>query len=233
MGRDWCLLAVAPVLILTPPMVQAQTAEPAIGTWRGAIGPDVASRLDIRADGQFRYILSAGALDEGAEGRWIRDGAVLRLFTEPKPKPPRFVLDMASPESKAGAALFLFVGGPRRSPDTNPAAATYADTEGIAGVDFRIEMDRGDPLTGYTQHDGWVTDSLDGRTPLWVQLAEPINGITSQRIAIPVGARTLRFTLEPNDIGVASFDGAEVTVEPDALTLRHRLGALRYVRDER
>jgi len=229
MKAEWCRLLLAPALMLAS-HAAAQTTDPAVGTWRGAMGPDTASELDLSADGHFRYFFSAGALDEGAEGRWTRDGATVHLFTEPKPKPPTLTLDTASPEGKEGAALFLFVAGPKGSPDTNSAGASGPDTNGIAGVDFHVEMDRGDPLEGYTQYYGWSTGSLDGRTPLWVQLVEPVNGITSNRIPIPAGTKTLRFTLQPNDLGVANFDGAEVVVEGEALTLKQRLGALRYVR---
>ncbi|CAN5176508.1 hypothetical protein BH10PSE13_BH10PSE13_03930 [soil metagenome] len=229
MKAEWRHLLLVPALMLVS-QASAQGTDPAAGNWRGANGPDTASQLELGADGHFRWFLSAGALDEGAEGRWVREGAMIRLFTEPKPKPPTLTLAKASPKGKDDAALFLFVAGPEGSPDTNSAGATGPDTNGIAGVDFHIEMDRGDPLEGYTQYYGWSTGSLEGRTPLWVQLVEPINGIASDRVAIPAGTKTLRFTLQPNDLGVASFDGSNVVVEGDALTLTHRLGALRYVR---
>lgn len=229
MKGEWSRLLLPAFLVAAP--VAAQPGDPAAGTWHGANGPDTASRLDLGADGHFRWFLSAGALDEGAEGRWTREGTAIRLFTEPQPKAPTLTLARASPEGKHDAALFLFVAGPKGSPDASSVDASGPDTNGIAGVDFHIEMDRGDPLTGYTQYDGWSTGSLEGRTPLWVRLAEPINGIISDRIAIPAGTKSLRFTFQPNDLGVADFRGAEIVVAGDTLTLAHRLGALRYRRE--
>jgi hypothetical protein len=175
--------------------------------------------IELRADGHFRYGLSEGALDEGAEGRWLRDGPALRLYTEPRPTAPALRLTSQSPTGPSpedDAAFAIRVNGPSGG--------------GIAGVDFRVEFDTGDPLTGYTQDYGWSTGSLDGRTPRWIQLHEPINGILSERLAIAPGTRTLSFVLEPNDLGIADFNGTIVTLATDTLTLYHRLGERHYRR---
>jgi hypothetical protein len=208
-----------PLAVLIAPTL-ARAADPATGNWRATEGPDNASGLELGSDGHFRWFLSAGALDEEADGHWTRDGALIRLFTEPKPRAPTLTLATASPEGKDDAALFLFVAGPNGAADDN----------GIAGVDFHIEFDHGDPVEGYTQYYGWSLGSTDGRVPLWVRLVEPINGIESARIAIPPGTKSLRFLLQPNDMGVVDFDGAEVHVERDRLTLAHRMGLLHYAR---
>lgn len=188
--------------------------DPATGRWRATEGPDVASGLELRADGRFSYGLSAGALDEGAEGRWVRDSASVRLYTEPRPKPPRLLVESMTPAE--GAPLSIFVTAP--------------NGQGIPGVRFRIEFDTGDPVESYTQYDGWTADPSDRRIARWVQLNEPIHDILSERVAVPQGARLLRFRLEPNDLGVVDFEGAEVLVEGDQLTLRDKRGDLHYVR---
>lgn len=194
----------------------APAADSAIGTYRAADGPDTASMLELRADGQFRYGLSEGALDEHAEGRWQRDGAVIRLTTQPRPNPPVFAVESMTAARTNDAPLSIFVNGP--------------SGQGVAGVYFRIDVDRGDPVEDYTQEYGWSGDIPAGQSPVTIRLDERIFGIVSPPFAIPAGSRTLRFVLHPNDIGVADFQGTQLAVDGDRLTLAHRLGDRHYVR---
>lgn len=202
------------LLLLAPTPVLATDA--AIGLYSAVEGPELASRLELRADGRFRYQLSYGALDEGAEGRWQREGAAILLFTEPRPKPPVFRAD--SMVASGDAVLSLTV--------------LWPNGQGIAGIDFRIGFDSGDPVEGYTQYHGWTLDPSDRRRPLWIELSEPIHGIGARRFPInDPKIRTLRFTLIPNDIGVVDFQGTKLTTDDgDRLVLHHRNGPLRYVR---
>ena len=193
----------------------AAPADPATGRWSAADRPDTASMLELSPDGRFRYGLSEGALDEGAEGRWAREGGIVRLFTEPRPVPPRFSV---------------------RSMDAAPATiplsilVTAPNGRGIAGIRFRIDFDGGPPLEYYTQESGWTGEPADRRSPRWIQLYEPVHGFQSDRIPVPAGARTLRFLLEPNDLGTVDFQGAQVTLDGDRLTLRDRRGERHYAR---
>jgi hypothetical protein len=202
------------LLPLPAPAMDVSAVDPAIGRWQAADGPDTASRLELTPDGRFRYALSEGALDEGAEGRWLREGTLVRLFTEPPPRPPRFIVESMGPAE--GGPLSLFIRAP--------------SGQGIAGVRFRIEFDGGPPVESYTQYDGWTGDPGEIRAPRWVQLFEPIHDIVSDRMPVPAGARLLRFRLEPNDIGVANFRGAEVRVVGNGLTLRDSRGERHFAR---
>lgn len=193
--------------------------DPATGQWRAVDGPELASSLLLTADGRFRYILSYGALDEHADGRWNRTGTLISLTTQPEPKPSTILLDSMSTTDRDAAALSLIVTGPNDPAD-----------QGLAGIDFRIECDSGDPIEGYTQQDGWQISTLEGRTPRWIQLFERIHGTQSDRIPIPAGTRAIRFRFQANDFGIADFRAAPVTVEGDRLTLTHRMGILHYVR---
>ncbi|MFT3965330.1 MAG: hypothetical protein QM690_05560 [Sphingobium sp.] len=204
------------LLLLILPVAAAGTApDPATGRWRAADGPDTASLLELTPDGRFRYILAEGALDERAEGRWVRDDGIVRLFTEPAPTPPRIVAEALRPAA-ADAPLTVRVSGP--------------GGQGIAGVEFRITFDQGPPVEGYTQYDGWTGDAADRRSPRQIRLHEPVYGIMSETVAVPPGVRQLRFRLEPNDLGIAAFRGTEVLVEGRRLTLRGRLGERHYAR---
>ncbi|HEX7874755.1 MAG TPA: hypothetical protein VF475_17725 [Sphingobium sp.] len=217
-NRGWTA-AGALALLLSAAAPAHAAPDPVVGRWRAAEGPEMASQLELTEDGHFRYVLSYGALDEEAQGRWTRTGTLVALTTEPQPKPSAILLDSMSPTSRDGAALFLIVAGPG-----TPAG------KGIAGIDFRIEFDSGEPMEGYTQDYGWQADSLSGRTPRWVQLFEPIHGIASARIAIPPGTRAMSFRFEGNDYGIADFRAAPVRVDGDRLTLMHRMGTLHYAR---
>jgi hypothetical protein len=189
--------------------------DPAIGLYRAAEGPELASHLQLSADGRFRYELAYGALDERAEGRWQREKDAILLFTEPRPKPPEFRADAMTASGDAPLSLTV----------------SWPNGDGIAGIDFKIGFDSGEPAQGYTQYYGWTLDPSDKRHPLWIELSEPMHRIGPKRFPIPdPNTRTLRFTLMPNDLGIADFQGTRVTVEGDRLVLHHKNGPLRYVR---
>lgn len=191
-------------------------AEPAfVGDYRLAAGPDVVGALTLMPDGRFRYALSAGALDEHAQGRWLVTDGQVRLYTEPRPNPPLF---SAGPQAVTKDAPFKLL-------------VTWPNGKGIAGVDFTIGFDSGAPVTGYTQEYGWTLPGDEDRIPLWVELAEPIHGIASPRFAIDVSAgNAVSFVLTPNDLGIADFNGTVLQPNGDRLIMQQRLGALAFVR---
>jgi hypothetical protein len=199
-------------LLLAAAAPAAAEAKPA-GTYRLVGEQDVASGLRLEPSGRFQYFLSAGALDERAEGRWSRSGATLTFTTEPKPVPPEF---RAGPPGRVeGALLSVKVSSPAGG--------------GIAGVDLRIGFDEGPPVEDYTQEDGWTLPADEKRTPRWIELEVPMHALTSSRFAIdPAAGNALAFTLVPNDLGVVDFAGVRVEVARKALIV-HRGGArLRY-----
>lgn len=198
-------LAAAVLLALLPLTAAARDA--AVGRYRAADGPDVAAMLELAADGHFRYQRSEGAVDEWAEGVWRRDPeGHIRLQTQPRPKPPEFTV--AGMTADPGEPLTIHVSWP--------------DGQGIAAVDFRIGMDSGNPIEGYTQHYGWSRDVPDGRRPVWVELSEPFYGTASPRFPVAGNRNVLRFILHPNDMGVADFDDTLATMEGDRLILHRR-----------
>lgn len=186
------------------------------GLFRAAAGPDTASMLEIGKDGHFRYGLSEGAVDEMAEGRWECAAGTLLLTTEPTPKPAQFRLDHVTQGEEAPFSLIV------TWPDGNP----------VAGVDFKLDFDRGEPASAYTQPSGWATD-LDGRIPRTIQFAEPFYGTVSAVFPVPAGkGMRLHVVLEPNDMGVAAFDATPLRVEGDRLLLEWRGHAIPYERQD-
>ena len=211
--RRSALLALALAMLASIP---AQAADPAVGRYRAAAGPDTAAELELGADGKFEFGLAEGALDERAQGRWTRHGDTLTLETLPKPVPPVFrQAPRSAPAPKAPTLL-----------------VTTPDGHGIAGVDFRIGFDTGGPLEDYTQESGWTMPEEEHRVPRWIELVEPIYHVVSPRYAIAPGAGTLHYVIVPNDIGVVDFSGTTVDVLPGGLLLHRDQMRMEFVRDD-
>ncbi len=210
------LRGVIAAVALMSASVPAQATDGAAGLWRSVGSPDTAAMLELDADGHFRFMLIEGALDERAEGVWTTDGPTLTLTSRPRPVRPTITPALTAPH--CNRAFCLIVETP--------------DGQGVAGIDFRIERSTGEPVEGYTQYDGWSTDSFD-EGPATIRLAEPIHGILSEPVAVAPGVRAMRFVLTPNDLGVADFNGVRATIDADVLTLDHRLHPIRFRRDRR
>ena len=193
------------------PAFAGEKVEP--GLYRATEGPDVASMLQIGEDGHFRYMLSVGALDEQAEGYWRRAGDGVALFSDPKPVPPAFSVDA---QERTGDAPFSLV-------------VAWPGGQGIAGIDFRLGLASGEVIEGYTQYYGWSLGSEDRGRPAWVELTDPINRISSPRLAIDADVRILRIRYTPNDLGKQDFNGAMVLSREGGVEFHHPDGVIRYV----
>ena len=205
-------LLLAAALIAVPAAAQDS---PFVGEYSLAEGPGVGGGLLIRGDGRFQYMLAAGALDERAEGRWETRGDTVCLTTDPKPVPP--AMEKGPLIEVEGAIPTLLV--------------TWPNGRGIAGVDFVIGFDSGDPAEDYTQVYGWTMPEDDKRIPRWVEVREPIYGITAPRYELAeADGGKLRVIIRPNDIGVVDFEGACAEKTERGLTLHRAEGRMRFVR---
>jgi hypothetical protein len=207
-------LALPALALLASPAAAQDLA----GRYRLAEGPDVAGQLELTPDHRFGYELAAGALDERAQGTWVRQGAMACLTTEPAPKAP--ALQAAPPPADQTATIRV----------------TTQRGRGLAGVDFVIGFDLGEPLTGYTQEDGWSLPAGETRVPRWIELTEPIYRIPLARTAFPAegpGAGRFLAVLIPNDLGVVDFRGACLEAVGDGFVLHRREGEMKFRRVER
>lgn len=206
-------LSAALIAALTAPA--AAQDSPFVGEYSLAEGPDVGGGLLIRNDGRFQYILAAGALDERAEGRWEARGDTVCLTTDPKPAPP--TMEKGTLGEIDGAVPTIVV--------------TWPNGRAIAGVDFTIWFDSGDPLDGYTQADGWTMPDDDKRIPRRIEVREPIYDITAPPFELTeADGGKLHVIIKPNDIGVVDFDGACAEKTERGLTLHRAEGRMRFVR---
>ena len=205
-------LFLAAALIAVPATAQDS---PFVGEYSLAEGPDVGGGLLIRNDGRFQYMLAAGALDERAEGRWEARDDMICLTTDPKPVPP--AMEKGAVGEIDGAVPTI--------------AVTWPNGRTIAGVDFIIGFDSGVPIEDYTQYDGWTMPDDDKRVPRWVEVREPIYGITAPRfILTEADGGKLHVVIRPNDIGVVDFDGACAEKTGRGITLHRAEGEMRFVR---
>ena len=212
MRTPLALASLAVALIAAPAAAQSS---PFVGEYSLAEGPDVGGGLLIRNDGRVHYMLAAGALDEQAEGRWEVRGDMICLTTDPKPVPP--ALEKGALVEVEGAVPTLLV--------------TWPGGKGIPGVDFTIGFDSGDPMEDYTQTYGWTMPEDDKRIPRWVEVREPIYGITAPRFELAeADGGKLRVIIVPNDIGVVNFEGACAEKTERGLTLHRAEGDMRFVR---
>ncbi|MBB6123758.1 hypothetical protein [Sphingobium subterraneum] len=209
------LLIASATLGLLPHLACASSV--VVGHYRVAEGPDVAGELVLTRDGRFEYGLAAGALDERAQGRWEMIGGRACLFTEPKPLAPVFAKAPILPVDGAVPTLLV----------------TWPDGRGIAGVDFRMGFDSGEPLEGYTQDYGWSMPEGDARLPRWVELSVPMHQLASARIAFETADRgMMHVVLTPNDLGVVDFEAACLEAKEDSVILHRREGDMRFRRGE-
>lgn len=203
-------------LALAPVSAAMAAAPDLAGHYRLSEDHDAAGELDISADGHFDYGLAYGALDEEAHGRWQRQGDAVCLYTEPKPVPP--VISRAPTAKAASQSATLMVVSP--------------DGYGIAGIDFRIGFDSGDPVEGYTQEDGFTLDPGEHRVPRWVELYEPVNRIRAPRFTLePEDRGKLLAILTPNDLGMVDFEGACLEATPQGAVLHRAEGDMHFVPD--
>ena len=211
----WTLMLGLASLLASASAHATEKRDGAVGLYRLTGVQDAASMLEITADGRWRYGLSYGALDEEGDGRWRRDGGRLLLDTDPRPVPPAFtqhaVRWLDQPEMRV---LVVGPGG-----------------RGIAGIDIVVRFDRGDPVAGYTQQDGWSMALPPDRRPVAVVLSLDMFGVAGSKFAVDAArGNDLEFLFTPNDLGRPDFRDLPVEVEGDALVMLRDGARLRYVR---
>lgn len=219
MGSARTKFAMAIPLLGALCLAKAAAAEPGaspVGHYRVTGVHELASELELTADGRFEWALIYGALDEHAAGKWKRDGNRILITTDQPVVPVIFTATSAVKD--AAAVLRIKVSGP--------------GGDGLAGVDIVIEFDTGEPATGYTQSYGYSFTLTPGRRVTAIRLGLPAYGVDFTRFAVDPGkANDLGFRFTPNDFGTRDFRAEPLAIQPDgALLLSLGSSALRYER---
>ena len=151
---------------------------------------EVAAGLELKPNGQFRYALSYGAVDEEAEGDWTFDGAAVRLTSNPMPKAPSFELVRDDPAPKGQLWMKL------EDPGFEWGHALEAVAKGDSSEGFEISAD-----------DSGRVD-LAGKPPVRAVAPEmPVYGPTGDVFALSADrGHRLTFRFHRNDLGRARFD---------------------------
>ncbi|MBS0505430.1 MAG: hypothetical protein JSS55_16865 [Proteobacteria bacterium] len=195
-------------LFLTAP---AFAASPLAGDYDGSRA-EIAAALQLLPNGNFRYFLSYGALDEQAAGQWVeKDGKVL-LTSRPTPKAPAFdiVSDKVSADGKLHVAL------------DNPDA--------LGGFSLTVRLiypGRDKPTFVEADEDGVVT-LPPGPPPAAIVPDLPVFDTPIVPYSLKGAGRALVFHFAPNDLGIADFRDEPLAVENGELLLRRYDTAIRF-----
>lgn len=173
---------------------------------------ELATQLELKPDGRFRYQLSYGALDERAAGHWREENGRVLLTTEPAPKPPRFtvVKDVPATDGKIYAAL--------------------NDPEALGGfsLTLRVRYDGADTFAFVEADDTGAVPVPAGSRIAEIVPDLPVHAIPIAPYALKPGGHRLTFRFEPNDIGVAAFKDEALAVRDGALVLTRHDREIRF-----
>lgn len=176
---------------------------------RGLVGQydgsqtEMAARLELLADGRFRYALSYGALDEQASGQWHAEGDRVILDSDPV-KAPSFAL-LAQATAPAGEARIILETPQGMNVQYFEAALLFADGTGTGGQ---------------LSDEGRRFELEPGTKPVTVRFRLGVFNLVSAPIAIePSKGLALRFRFEPNDLGRVDFRATPLAIEGGRLLL--------------
>jgi hypothetical protein len=74
----------AALLLAVPACATAEAPPPAAGLYE-INQMEMAGGLELQPDGRFRYAFDYGAVSEVSEGRWVIEGTIVLLTTDPMP----------------------------------------------------------------------------------------------------------------------------------------------------
>lgn len=177
---------------------------------------EMATQLDLTADHRFRYMLSYGALDEGAEGKWELDPAGKLLLTSDPTTPPRFTLLSEKPAS--AAVLKIALDLPR----------------GISRQYFSAILRFADGRSSVRQFgdDGLEVELAADERPVAVTLLLPVLSLGSEVFPLSApGGADLHIRFDPNDLGKVDFQKTALRIEQEDLLLERHDRLIRYRRD--
>jgi hypothetical protein len=184
---------------------------------------EVGSELLLRADGRFAWMMSYGAIDRSAEGRWVWDGERLVLTSEAPAGSPNFRVfeedELRIRKPAEPGSWIAIVGMPR----VGPAAGMEVLFESAGGKRWRAVTDRnGDAIVQVDAAERWTRAGLrrDGDQGDWQWFAIP---------AVRAEARLAAFAID--DISqIAPLPFEQMILLPQQGKLKTEDGGMVYAR---
>lgn len=198
---NWAtILAAASLAVASPAPPPDPVPVCLIGEYDGG-QQEVAAGLQLAANGEFRYALAYGALDEGAAGTWRADARAVYLTSGPVSL-PRF--SVASDEGNADKLLRITLDLPSGlSSQYFAAVINYADgrRSGRQFTEDAIEV----PI-----------ETAD--RPVSVTVLLPVFDLASDPLPLAgEGGRDVTVKFEPNNLGAVVFKDSELVREEEGL----------------
>lgn len=176
---------------------------------------EMASHIELGADGRFAYAMSYGALDESGAGTWVRQGDAVMLTSAPPLVPPRFAV--VSRKRDPAHAMRVAVRDGAGKP--------------LSEIDVAMEFDNGDVEIDATKDDGsFVLPHDDARRIVKVTLGLAMYEIAGESLKVTPADNDIAVRFDANDLGKAEFKGTRLRIAGNALIMPRFGEDLRYER---
>jgi hypothetical protein len=202
--RAFAVLLSFALLLAAASTVAAPAAQAAslVGTYDGG-QMEIAAALELKADGRFRYVLSYGALDEEATGKWTMSGDHVLLTSDPVTA-PRFVL--VSHRRGENGMLQLNLDVPKG------LSRQYFDAA--------ITMTNGQVQRQQFSENGLSSPFARDNVPTSVRILLQMFDVISEPVALDANSGySVRFRFEPNDLGKVPFQATPLRIVDEDLVL--------------
>jgi hypothetical protein len=176
---------------------------------------EMAARLNLGADHRFSYMLSYGALDEAAEGKWEEAGPGGLSLTSDATVPPAFTFDRQAAGKPGLLQLALDV------------------PSGISRQYFNaiVRFADGRIIQRQFAEEGLELELAPGDRPVGVTLLLPVFDLQSENFALsPETAGEAHFRFAPNDLGKVAFAGTLLRFDKQDLLLERHERSIRFRR---
>ena len=200
-------LALLALWLAVPVLAQSDEA-PVAGVYSGSQS-EMAVMLELTANGNYRYQLSYGALDEWSAGGWTRQGDAVLLKSDPF-KPPLFTV--ASQANQSGT-LSVRLDLP----------------DGIDPQFFAITLHRRDGSASFeAMQDGGVELAMGDNPVVSVRPVLPIMNLSGPAVEIPATGAAMQVVFAPNDLGFVGFDQERLVRDDGAFVLERHGRSIRF-----
>ena len=196
-----------------PESGNAQASSPFVGRYDGS-RMETALGMAIHPDGTFAWGLSVGALDLRAQGTWFEEDGTIIFVSDPRPVAPKF--GWSGMERVSDGPLVRVIWSTNGQPFRH--SSIYATCS------------NGETVFDQVPANGWSPPEECDKVQT-IQLRFDVYDVVSETYDLvkdfPVeDGETIRFDFQPNDMGVADFNGAMGQIIDGTLVIEGPLGRM-------